>query len=160
MENNHSDLDLEEGQEVCPICNEVIMPGAGQFCQHYLWTRWDGEVIWEIKSASDLVRLSSDLWEQLCELEGDGDLNEVLDEVERQFKQLISLARDASSVHPDDFISTGPLQSGTSRQTEGMVSGAGCSEFVPNSAEQWVDIKVDLLKYFGALIKAAKCSAL
>lgn len=158
MEINYDELDLGEGQEICPICNEVISPGAMQFCQHYLWTRWDGEVIWEIQSASHLVEVASELWDQLCDLENEDDLQGTLDEVERQFKKIIAVARDASSAHPQDFIPTEHLQAGTMRQTEGMVSGGGYSEFTKKSAEEWANIRTDQLKHLGALIRAARCS--
>lgn len=63
---------LEEGQEVCPVCRKVIWPGADDFCEHYLWTVWDGQIMWEITKATELLEQASaflDLFEDAADKE-------------------------------------------------------------------------------------------
>lgn len=97
--------ELEDGQEVCPFCNNIVWPGAMQYCDHYLWTRWDGQVIWEIDAASTLIEVASEIFDCLLDAEEEGWLQEALDQADEQFGKLVALARDPTAVSVDDFIS-------------------------------------------------------
>ena len=150
--------ELEDGQEVCPFCNNIVWPGAMQYCDHYLWTRWDGQVIWEIDAASTLIEVASEIFDCLLDAEEEGWLQEALDQADEQFGKLVALARDPTAVSVDDFISPGWVLPGEWRETEGMLSGSGNSEFLSVPAEKWARLRTEHLKKFVRLIMSGKAS--
>lgn len=153
-----TESDLDEGQEVCPICGQVICPGAVQFCDHYLWTRWDGQVIWEIPAASHLTKVASELMDYLFEVDAEGWLQEALDQATDQHSNLIALVRDVSAVSDEDLILPDSVVTGQRRETDGMLSGSGHSVFYLNSAKEWARSRAEQLRNFQQFIEAKKPS--
>lgn len=150
--------DLDDGQEVCPICGQVICPGAVQYCDHYLWTRWDGQVIWEIPAASHLTKVASELVDYLFEVDAEGWLHEALDQATDQHSNLVALVRDVSAVSDEDLILPEAAVAGQRRETDGMLSGSGHSVFCLNSAKDWARSRTEQLRNFQHFIEARKPS--
>lgn len=151
-----TEIDLDESQEVCPICGQVICPGAVQYCDHYLWTRWDGQVIWEIAAASHLTKVASELMDYLFEVDEEGWLQEALDQATGQYGNLVALVRDVGAVSDEDLILPEEVVVGQRRETDGMLSGSGHSVFYLNSAKEWARSRAEQLRNFHHFIEARK----
>ena len=134
--------DLEDGQERCPVCGLVICPGAMEFCPHYLWSIWDGQLIWEIETAAELKTLAGNFVEMIDDAADDG----WLDGIVAAFRDCGSddfadLAIEAEGLSDEDVLNDRRLMAGEYRETGGMLSGSGCSIFAPLPADSWIKSK-------------------
>jgi hypothetical protein len=57
--------EVEEGEEVCPICRKINNPGAQEFsCSHIICLQWEGDLTWtdgNLQEVIDLVDSIKDL---------------------------------------------------------------------------------------------------
>lgn len=151
------DEEMEDGEEPCPVCGKVIWPGAMVFCEHYIWTRWDGELIWEIDEARKLIDAASDfveLVEEAFEHEWLAAVVDVL--IENGNVQLASLAQRPLSISSEEVLDHDWLMLGERKETGGMLSGDGSSEFVPRPAAEWTKARTASLQAAIALISKVR----
>jgi len=49
-------LELNEGEEICPICSAINNPGAAEFgCDHFVAIIWEGELHWTHPMIDELI---------------------------------------------------------------------------------------------------------
>ncbi|MBC2836519.1 hypothetical protein [Paragemmobacter straminiformis] len=145
--------ELEEGQDICPVCRTLVWPGAMDYCQHYLWTRWDGQIIWPSSEAEGLLRIANDF------------VASVYDAEEGGWAALAYVAlRDGGSPEAAEFVAQGYSLStedvadapdtkiGKWRETDGMLSGSGVACFAPIAAAAWAERRSVALKTALAVI--------
>jgi len=65
--------ELEEGQEICPICGEINLPGACETCGHYVGMLWDGFPTWQVDGAAQYWDLCNLIVELILEEAGEDD---------------------------------------------------------------------------------------
>ncbi len=62
----YSQQEMEEYQEVCPICNRICEPGAMLYCSHYIGVMEAGDLIWIPSDRDKTLKIMSEF---CCELE-------------------------------------------------------------------------------------------
>jgi hypothetical protein len=97
--------ELEEGQEYCPICGRLNLPGASDTCGHHVALVWDAQITSEI----DEMRALIDAWQELA------DIRYAFEEREHDFDVLVGpiceklhISREAI----DKFVETEKLNNG------------------------------------------------
>jgi len=136
--NELMDSQCEDGWEHCPICDRLNSPGAVDYCNHYLGSFWEGEIIW------------SDHFEAFRAVYGAcREIIEIMEDMQSEVNWLDVLARDVAYLGiPKDYIMVIDVYSYTDSQallelisftlgpeieTDGMLGGVGYSLYHENS---------------------------
>lgn len=127
-----SEVEEDEGSEICPICSHVNHPGDGECCDHFLGTVWDGEFIW----GSDELSEGGEVYSLLAAIQSAWD--DASPDRHREWETLLSDAdidSDALDRSDDwtDILEEMPLiEQGPDVETDGMLSGSGYSLYHPD----------------------------
>jgi hypothetical protein len=122
----------------CPFCKEIILPGALEWCSHYLCSQCDSQLICDDAILLPLQEVSERVDSLVAEL--DADMPEQLDAIlkhsadkplasavmggERPLEALLRLDGDVTASGP--FV------------TEGMLSDSNLYFFTPIGHRQWI----------------------
>lgn len=129
----NDDSDLEDGQEICPICDRLNEPGADDACEHFVGSAWDGMLVW-----GDGVERFGSLWSTLRSAveerpELAGSLTAELAAVvgRREGNGRADISQELWDLSPSDaLLQLIPVKSGPSVVTDGMLSGLGVSMYL------------------------------
>lgn len=139
--------ELEDGQEICPVCGAVNWPGAEDVCSHYLWNHWDNEIIWAIPSGSDLVQLAMDFVNAIHEATYDDKIAYVLTALSAAGQtRYEALAKMGAELNLQAVLDHESIQVGKTVVTAAMIGGSGHSEYSSEPAEMWVEAELAKLK--------------
>ncbi|NCC05187.1 MAG: hypothetical protein EOM37_14400 [Proteobacteria bacterium] len=126
----------DEDHERCPFCNRINNPGAMDACHHFQAMLWEGEIIW------------SDDYEAFeTAFNGFGELQErFLEEFNEDIRPILKTIAKEAGV-PNNFVVVGGYDAysavdalqeladfvvGKSVETDGMLSGNGCTLYHEN----------------------------
>jgi len=133
------DTQCEDGWEYCPICDRLNSPGAVDYCNHYLGSLWEGEIIW-----------STDFEEFDTVYHACSEIIQTMEEMKGEVNWLDILARDVTHLGiPEDYIMVTDIYSYTASRallelvsftygpeivTDGMLGGVSYSLYHENSS--------------------------
>ena len=120
--------ELEEGEELCPVCDFKGNPGECNVCEHFIGDLWDFDV--RLQKNSELLESKmSELQEQvesLCEID---DFDDWVEKQTEKAKKIIESAAlgERFKIEEDDRILFGE-----EIVTDGMLGGEGYNLYCEN----------------------------
>lgn len=148
-----SRIEMEEGEERCPICRKVNHPGAMKTCKHYIGFEWDGHI-------SDMPEEITFLAGDVCELAQElsyKEIEKIVKSINFEY-DAISNFTDALAGHNIKIIINYIFQPdyGKNAINFGMIGGSGQSWYHRKGPARWDEVRAVLQKLRDAAQEASK----
>lgn len=119
--------DLEDGQELCPICGATNFPGELEYCVHFVGAAWCGQMVWLEASWQGFWGALNEMVSLLEELELSAqDNDELLSQIEdNETANYASVALLGGEYSIYDVLNWPIFVPGRRVETKGMIGESG-----------------------------------